>query len=172
MWFFQKYISDYIISLLITQPKSWAYTYPFTCIKYEQLYLELNQLITCRIIFPHAIIIMLPIWQPSIYSFKCILTHRVLYCSKSSIIHCRDLHLITVNGRRTVTSHNNHIWKWIVSLYPYMVNSWRHKPPTIRVQMFKLHKSFRWRNNNRLGMVTKSRGLGFSWIRGKHLICF
>ena len=93
------------------------------------MYLELNQLITCRIIFPHAIIIMLPIWQPSIYSFKCILTHRVLYCSKSSIIHCRDLHLITVNGRRTVTSHNNHIWKWIVSLYPYMVNSWHHKPP-------------------------------------------
>ena len=30
-----------------------------------------------------------------------------------------------------VTSQNHHIWKWVVSLYPYMADTWRHWPPTI-----------------------------------------
>ena len=44
-----------------------------------------------------------------------------------------------MNSWRSVTSQNNHIWKWIVSLwYPYMANSWRHKPPAFNAQVLIL----------------------------------
>ena len=35
----------------------------------------------------------------------------------------------------SVTSQTNHIWKWIVSLYPYMANSSRHKSPAFHARI-------------------------------------
>ena len=43
-------------------------------------------------------------------------------------VQVSSLNTIIWSSRRSVTSQNNHIWKWIISLYPYMANSWRHKP--------------------------------------------
>ena len=43
------------------------------------------------------------------------------------------------NSRRSVTSLNNHTWKWIVSLCPYMASSWRHKPQAFHARILILH---------------------------------
>ena len=52
---------------------------------------------------------------------------RTVYCQLQEV--GKELGIRIVVNIRT---QNNHTWKWIVSLYPYMAISCRQKPPTIR----------------------------------------
>ena len=50
---------------------------------------------------------------------------------KSKLVFNTNNRTQIVGGHWSVTSQHDHIWKWFVSLYPYMANSRRHCPPTI-----------------------------------------